>query len=176
MWPSRKAGSTTLQIAHGVRSIAHGVSLHTRGVLYSLFFLEQDRAARSPKARRRFRADRAVRNPYADVCRRMLTYADVCESTVQDRSRPSTQVSHADRSAHSPKAQRLRGLRDLIDVGCQSNLFFYLSEITRKQKKTSVKTEAKTVSGKELSVKKYSWSLVCVCVFVCVRESVRECV
>ena len=36
VWPSRKAGSATLQNS----SIAHGVSLHTRGLRYSLFFLQ----------------------------------------------------------------------------------------------------------------------------------------
>ena len=36
VWPSRKAGSATLHNS----SIAHGVSLHTRGVRYSLFFLQ----------------------------------------------------------------------------------------------------------------------------------------
>ncbi|KAJ1478580.1 hypothetical protein T484DRAFT_2929878 [Baffinella frigidus] len=35
-WPSRKAGSATLHDS----SIAHGVSMHTRGVRYGLFFLE----------------------------------------------------------------------------------------------------------------------------------------
>jgi len=34
--PSRKPGSATLHDS----SIAHGVSLHTRGVRYSLFFLQ----------------------------------------------------------------------------------------------------------------------------------------
>ncbi len=36
VWPSRKAGSATVHD----KTIAHGVTLHTRGVRYSLFFLE----------------------------------------------------------------------------------------------------------------------------------------
>ena len=36
VWPRRKAGSATLHDS----STAHGVSLHTRGVRYSLFFLQ----------------------------------------------------------------------------------------------------------------------------------------
>ena len=36
VWPSRRAGSVTVHD----KTIAHGVSLHTRGVRYGLFFLQ----------------------------------------------------------------------------------------------------------------------------------------